>query len=116
LEVLNVHLNPVRARLLGPKSRLLEYPWSSLAWYLAAPENRPKWMRVDRLPCEHGTQKDNAAGREWFESRMERRRAEEDNSAEWKPLERGWYPGSDAFKAKLLERMETQLGEHHSGG
>jgi len=24
-----VHLNPVRARLLGPKDRLPEHPWSS---------------------------------------------------------------------------------------
>lgn len=31
-----VHLNPVRAKLLGPQDRLLGYPWSSLVWYVAA--------------------------------------------------------------------------------
>jgi putative transposase len=110
-----VHLNPVRAKLLGSKERLLEYPWSSLMWYLAAPEHRPGWIRVDRLLGEHGIQKDTAAGREQFERRMEQRRAEESVEDEWKPLRRGWFLGSDEFKAKLLERMEGQLGEHHSG-
>ena len=49
-----VHLNPVRARLLQREDRLLGYPWSSVGWYLAAPEHRPQWMRVDRLLGEHG--------------------------------------------------------------
>ena len=30
-----VHLNPVRANLLGSAERLLSYPWSSLVWYVA---------------------------------------------------------------------------------
>jgi putative transposase len=110
-----VHLNPVRAKLLGSKERLLEYPWSSLMWYLAGPEHRPAWLRVDRLLGEHGIQKDTAAGREQFERRMEQRRAEKTDQREWKPLKRGWCLGSEGFKAKLLERMEGKLGEHHSG-
>src|SRR5689334_21275547 len=61
-----VHLNPVRARLLGTYERLREYPWSSLTGDLAARELRPGWMRVDRLLGEHGIQKDSAAGREQF--------------------------------------------------
>jgi len=110
-----VHLNPVRAKLLGPKDRLLEYPWSSLVWYLAAPQHRPAWLRVDRLLGEHGIQKDTAAGREQFERRMEQRRREETDQNQWKALRRGWLLGSEEFRAKLLERMEGQLGEHHSG-
>jgi len=65
-----VHLNPVRARLLKPDERLLAYPWSSLAWYLAAAEHRPHWIRVDRLLAEHGIQQDTAAGRQEFERRI----------------------------------------------
>src|SRR5258708_37359898 len=44
-----VHLNPERAKLLRPEQRLLEYPWSSFGWYLAAKAHRPRWLRVDRL-------------------------------------------------------------------
>jgi len=110
-----VHLNPVRAKLLGAQERLLGYPWTSLVWYLAAPEHRPGWMRVDRLLGEHWIEQDTVAGRKEFTRRMERRRAEETDAPEWKPLRRGWCLGSEEFRAKLLERMEPQLGEHHSG-
>jgi hypothetical protein len=37
----HVHLNPERARLLAPEDRLSAYPWSSLPWYLAAPQHAP---------------------------------------------------------------------------
>ena len=59
-----MHLNPVRAGRLKPEERLLAYPWSSFGYYLAAPEHRPRWMRVDRLLAEHGLPGDSggAAG------------------------------------------------------
>ena len=110
-----VHLNPVRAKLLGPEQRLLEYPWSSLGMYLAARGHRPQWLRVDRLLGEHGIVEDTAAGRRLFEQQMEARRAEGDNEAEWKPIRRGWCLGAPEFKARLLEQIEGKLGEHHSG-
>ena len=46
---------------------------------------------------------------------MERRRAQASDGAEWQPLRRGWCLGSEPFRARLLERVESQLGEHHSG-
>lgn len=58
-----VHLNPARAGLVGVEDRLLAYPWSSFPWYLAAPEHRPGWLRVDRLLGEHGIHKDLPAAR-----------------------------------------------------
>ena len=110
-----VHLNPVRAGLLGSEDRLLGYPWSSLAWFLSAPDHRPRWMRVDRLLGEHGIAADTAAGREEFERRMEARRRQEMDEVEWEPLRRGWCLGSEGFRKEMLERMEGQLGEHHAG-
>jgi REP element-mobilizing transposase RayT len=112
-----VHLNPVRAKLLTPQQRLLEFPWSSFGHYLAAPDHRPAWLRVDRLLGEHGVQKDTAPGRARFEHRMEQRRREvgDEDAEEWKPLKRGWFLGSEEFKAELLEKMEPNLGQHHSG-
>ena len=56
-----VHLNPVRAWLLGAEERLLSYPWSGFAWYLAAPAHRPAWIRVGRwLGGAHGIAADTA--------------------------------------------------------
>lgn len=109
-----VHLNPVRAGLLKPEDRLMAYPWSSFGWYLAAREHRPRWLRVDRLLGEHGIQQDTALSRQEFERRMEARRAEE-SGEEVEELRRGWCLGSAEFRARMLERMEGKLGEHHSG-
>ena len=112
-----VHLNPVRARLLKPDDRLVAYPWSSLVWYLAAAAHRPDWIRVDRLLGEHGLRGDTAATRAEFERRMESRRAAEakEEEAGLKALRRGWCLGGEAFKKQMLEKMEGQLGDYHSG-
>ena len=110
-----VHLNPVRARLLKPQERLLAYPWSSFPSYLAAPEHRPHWVRVDRLVGEHGIQGDTPAGRQQFERQMEARRLEETDEAALKVFRRGWCHGSEAFRLEMLEKMDGKLGEHHSG-
>jgi len=110
-----VHLNPVRARLVKSEDRLLAYPWSSLMWYLALPEHRPAWIRVDRLLGEHGIQRDNARGRQEFERRMEARRLEETEEAVLKVFRRGWLLGGEGFREEMLKRMEGKLGENHSG-
>ena len=53
------------------------YLGSFFAIYVAAPEHRPRWIRVERLLGEHGLQEDSAACREQFEPWMEGRRTEE---------------------------------------
>ena len=100
-----MHLHPVRARLLGAEERLLSYPWSSFAWYLAAPAHRPAWIRVDRWLGEHGIAADTAEGRQQFEQRLEARRAQQTDGAHWAPVRRGWCLGSAAFRL----RRETTL-------
>ena len=110
-----VHLNPVRTNLLKAEERLLAYPWSSLGWYLAAPQHRPAWIRVDRLLGEHGLQQDTSVARQEFERRMEARRLEEPDEDALKILRRGWCLGGQEFKNQMLERMEGKLGDHHSG-
>ena len=109
------HLNPVRAKLLAPANRLLEYPWSSFASYLTAPRHRAPWLRVDRLLGEHGLPKDTAEGRREFESRLEARRREAGEPKQWPGLRRGWCLGSAAFKVTLLERLHGKLSPDQSG-
>jgi REP element-mobilizing transposase RayT len=109
------HLNPVRARVLRPHSRLSKHPWSSFGLYLTKPRHRPKWLRVDRLLGEHGIDKDTDAGRRQFERRMETRRAEEGDPKQWKGMRRGWYLGPPRFHQALLKRLQGQLGPSHSG-
>ena len=111
-----VHLNPVRAHLLRPEEGLLSYPWSSLAWYLAVPKQRPSWLRVDRLLGEHGIRKDTAEGRLEFERRMEARRLAEAEDETLKGLRRGWCFGSEEFRRRMLEEIEKVAGTSVSGG
>jgi len=90
-----VHLNPVRARMLPDQEWLLSYPWSSFGAYLAAPEHRPGWVRVDRLQGEHGIQQDTPEGRAQFA--MERRRWEETDPGEGSAA--GLVPGQRGVPA-----------------
>ena len=110
-----VHLNPVRAGLLKPEERLLGYPWSSFGYYLAAPEHRPHWIRVDRLLGEHGLPGDTSTARQEFERRMEARRLEPGDEEGLKALRRGWCVGSEPFKQQQLETLDGKVGEHHFG-
>jgi putative transposase len=109
-----VHLNPVRAGLLKAEERLLAYPWSSFGAYVAAPEHRPGWIRVDRLLAEHGIQEDTAPSREHFEQRMEKRRREEQDPEVFQSLRTGWCLGGENFQKEMLRRMEGSLGGHHA--
>jgi REP element-mobilizing transposase RayT len=111
-----VHLNPVRAGLLGTGEQLTAYPWSSLIWYAAAPAYRPSWIRVDRLLGEHGLGVDSVRARQEFQRRMEKRGQEETDEAALKTMRRGWYIGGEEFRQRLLKQMEGKIGEHHSGG
>lgn len=110
-----VHLNPARAGLLRPEERLLAYPWSSFGYYLAAPEHRPQWIRVDRLLGEHGLQQDSVVARQEFERRTEARRLEPADEEANRALRRGWCLGSGDFKQQKLEEVDGQVGQHHFG-
>ena len=105
-----VHLNPVRAKLLRPEQKLWEYVWSSWPEYLKAAEQRPRWLRVDRLLGELGIPKDSIAGREELENHLEVRRAQEDGG-ELKKIRRGWCLGGERFRQELLAQAHTRTGD-----
>jgi hypothetical protein len=109
-----VHLNPVRAKLLSAEQALRDYRWSSYAEYLKGPEQKPGWLRVDRLFGEMGIPQDSPTGRQQFEQAMEERRRADDPE-QWKALRRGWCFGEEEFRAELLEQMSGKMGAHHGG-
>ena len=109
-----VHLNPARAGWLPAKVPLKSFRWSSYGLYLKPAGQRPVWLRVERLLGEKGIPKDSAAGRAEFERQMERRRREE-LVEEFKPVERGWCLGSEAFREELLAAAGERVGASHYG-
>ena len=109
-----VHLNPVRAKLLVPEAPLEDFRWSSYPEYLKARENRPGWLRVDRVLGEKGIPLDSEAGRREFGAQMERRRAQE-AERDYGQLRRGWCLGSEDFRKELLAAASERVGPQHYG-
>jgi REP element-mobilizing transposase RayT len=109
-----VHLNPVRAKLLGLDQPLRVYRWSSYGEYLKKPRKRVGWLRVERLFGEMGIPQDSTAGRRQFERMMEQRRGLEDPQG-LKAVRRGWFLGDEPFRQELLEQMTRKMGRNHGG-
>ncbi|MFN0125682.1 MAG: transposase [Verrucomicrobiales bacterium] len=109
-----VHLNPARARLVGPEQPLRSFAWSSWPAYLLAPSKRPEWLRVDRLMGEWNIPKDSPVGRQRLEQALEERRGAEEGE-EFKPIRRGWCLGEETFRQELLAQMCGRLGAEHFG-
>ena len=63
----------------------------------------------------HGIPIDTPAARAEFQLRMEARRAEEQDEQTLQAIRQSWSFGSEQFKIELLQRLEGELGEHHSG-
>jgi len=109
-----VHLNPVRAKLLGPRQKLAAFSWSSYGQYLRPPGQRVPWLRVDRLLGEMNIAADSVAGRKEFSRRMEASRRVE-VVGEYRKIRRGWCYGEDVFRRELLLQASQQIGENHYG-
>ena len=45
----HVHLNPVRAGLIGSEEQIESYRWSSHPLYVQDRRLRTAWLRIDRL-------------------------------------------------------------------
>ena len=115
-----VHLNPVRAGLIAADGKLADYAWSSFPEYLKEPDQRPGWLRVDRLLGEMGIQRDDATGRREFQETMEARCRVEGHEDEelWSGIRRGWRFGAEDFLERLMERGAAGGAnrEIHEGG
>jgi len=107
-----VHLNPVRAGLLGEgQEGLRQYEWSSLAQYLKPKRQRPAWLRVERV-LGNVDLADSVSGRRGYQQYMEGRVRELRTKAgkkqfkeAWKPIRYGWYVGGEAFKEELVKKL-----------
>lgn len=107
-----VHLNPVRARMLGEGMSLADYAWSSFPEYLKPTRKRASWLRVDRLFGELGIRQDNNKGRREFGAIMAARCLEEGHAEEelWKGIRRGWKLGAEDFVERLVGMGHGEVG------
>ena len=109
-----VHLNPGRAGLVdGAAASCLDYSWSSLARGYAMPAGkRPPWLAVGE-GLDLAGNPDTVAGRRRYIERLDGfiRAEGGDPEMEGVPLskqfERGWFWGSEAFRERLANRIES---------
>lgn len=104
-----IHLNPVRAGLIGAEGRLSDFSWSSFPALCDVPKKRPAWLSAERV-LEQG---DTPAGRRHYRDALEHRAAEErrgkaNEKEPFKGMRRGWCFGSEEFQEKLLARLKQR--------
>lgn len=102
-----IHLNPVRAGLVGKKEMLADYRWSSFPALVGEPRKRPEWLCGEWVLGGRGGQ-DNARGRRAYREDLEKRTVEERRGGALeegmlKALRRGWCFGSEEFRQRMLE-------------
>jgi len=110
-----IHLNPGKTawgkKRAEKSQKLSDYPWSSLPWYLGFKRERPRWLVVERVLGEHGL-RDDSRGRKAYEDDLEQRLREGEESYAGQmedEIGKSWYVGSEAFRLKLLDRLESML-------
>jgi hypothetical protein len=102
-----VHLNPVRAGMLGNKERVHRFRWSSCTHYLTTKKKRPAWLRTDRLMGEHGLGSGGARSRREFSRRMESLRQEVNSPGGKKHF---YNPKMSSKRKKEKEERESGMG------
>jgi len=115
-----IHLNPARAGLIKREDgHLRDYSWSSYPLYLKRPAQRPRWLATERVLGHIGIERDDWRGRREYAAYLEgraralrTRAGRKELEQEWKPIRRGWYFGSDAFRDRLLNRLDAVLKGH----
>lgn len=97
-----IHLNPVRANLVGVQ-QLADYRYSS-HWYLANPAFRPAFLLVTSALDGAGGLTDTPAGRRSYDAYLAWQAAEgpAGNAKAYTHLSKGWVLGSKGFKQALI--------------
>lgn len=104
-----IHLNPVRAGLLGEEEWLSSYRWSSFPALIGNPRKRPVWLSADWVLGGIG-ERDDTRGRRTYREALEKRAEEEREGGALdqgmlKALRRGWCFGGEGFRQGILERI-----------
>ena len=104
-----VHLIHGRTKLLGLRTSLSRFQWSSWPEYLKAPSKRQNRLRVDWMLGKQGVPKESVSGRRVEECRA----AEKDEDC--KSIRRGPCLGDAAFKKELLAQIDERMGAEQFG-
>ncbi len=113
-----IHLNPVRAGLVGSRQmNLSKYPWSSFPAYIQ-PALRPAWLDTRRvLGSLHLP--DSPTGRKTYGQFLRARMLEilrcgnvQEHEELWKEIRRGWCLGARDFQTRLVKLLDDRTDSH----
>lgn len=110
-----IHLNPARAHAFDLENgNLTDFKWSSYCGY-ARPTQRPGFLTANRVLKSLGLS-DNASGRSRYRIYMKRRvldilnsRNPKEADEQWRYIRRGWSFGSDEFRSKVEQILDTAV-------
>jgi REP element-mobilizing transposase RayT len=110
-----IHLNPVRAGLVGPAG-LPNWPWTSIA-QLTNPRQRPAWLSFAAALDHAGGLSDTPAGRRGYVACLGWLQEDEagKKELEFERLSKGWAVGSRQFKKELLKEHSDLAGRRERG-
>ena len=108
-----IHLNPARAHAFDLETgSLTDFKWSSFCSYMR-PTKRPGFLTVKRVLDSHGFS-DDASGRSRYRNYMKQRvlgilhsSNPMETDEQWCKIRRGWFFGSDEFRMKIQEALDT---------
>ncbi len=110
-----IHLNPARAQAFDLETgSLTDFKWSSFCGYVR-PVKRPEFLVVKRVLKSHGFL-DDASGRSLYRNYMKKRVLEilhssdpKEMDEQWRKIRRGWAFGSDEFRIRIQETLNTAV-------
>lgn len=114
-----IHLNPVRANLVGGTTRkaLRDYAQSSFRAYVTK-KGRPKWLVTEKVLRAFELDEGRRGARayvKYLEKRAKDRKAAL-NDESLKALRRGWYLGDKSFAANVLAAIGERAGPKRKKG
>lgn len=102
-----IHLNPVRAGMVGPADRLFDYAWSSYPHFVQR-RRRPAWLAVETVLGELSL-RDDGAGRLAYARGMRNRAlaaALPEAALAIKELRQQWCLGGASFREGMLRLLD----------
>jgi putative transposase len=105
-----IHLNPVRAGMIGPEARLFDFRWSSYPHYVRR-NSRPAWLAVDAVLGELGLRDDGAGRLAYAQGMRDRALATAlPGAAEaLKELRQQWCLGGESFRERMLRLVDGAM-------
>lgn len=108
-----IHLNPARAHAFDLEhGNLTDFKWSSFPGYMR-PTKRPEFLTAERVLNAHGFS-DDTSGRSRYRNYMKRRILDIQHSSnpmvadgQWRKIRRGWAFGSDEFRLKIQDALDS---------